>query len=43
MNAAVSRQKLASLPPISRADRCPQITDIENRMLANNAANTRAL
>ena len=38
--AIVSRQKLASVPPMSFADRCPHTTDIENKIVVRNAANT---
>jgi len=38
--AQVSRQKFASVPPISFAERCPLITEIENKIVVRNAANT---
>src|SRR5437016_4923130 len=38
--AAVNRQKLASVPPMSLAERWPQTTDIENRIVVRNAGNT---
>lgn len=34
------RQKLASVPPISLAERCPQTDETENRMVHRKAANT---
>src|SRR5258706_14966868 len=38
--AKVSRQKLASVPPIILADRWPQTTETENKIVDRNAANT---
>src|ERR1035441_7531469 len=38
--ARISRQKLASAPPIILADRWPQVIETENRSVHNSAANT---
>src|SRR6266481_8633135 len=38
--AIVSRQKFASVPPMSFAERCPHTTEIENRIVVRKAANT---
>src|ERR1017187_4961934 len=38
--ARVSRQKLASVPPISLADRWPHVIEMENNNVHNSAANT---
>jgi hypothetical protein len=38
--AQVSRQKFASVPPISFAERWPLMTEIENKIVVRNAANT---
>jgi len=38
--AQVSLQKFASVPPISFAERWPLMTEIENKIVVRNAANT---
>ena len=38
--ATVIRQKFASVPPISRADRWPHRTESEKNIVVSNAANT---
>src|SRR5882762_5871104 len=40
--AQVRRQKFASVPPMSLAERWPHTTEIENKMVVRNAANTSA-
>src|ERR1017187_7573576 len=42
VTANVNRQKLASVPPMSLAERWPHTKEIENKMVVKNAANTAA-